>query len=217
MNKIFKVVWSKVRNAYVVVSEIAKNTVSGVGKRNRVKRFSMGATLAAVALTSSFFASNYAEAAVIALENAKPEYYIAVGGAQKNVNPFSSGTIKTDSNGTRYIEVNVGGETFRYNYTTVRVNNQNKYYWVREGFGVKAITDTLHPLAGSITIDLYKIPGTNATYEGVSMSGEHGMIESNVTTGISGNHLEQIKYVQYASVTNSGGTDVLESYQYFIP
>ena len=29
MNKIFKVVWSKVRNAYVVVSEIAKNTVSG--------------------------------------------------------------------------------------------------------------------------------------------------------------------------------------------
>ena len=45
MNKIFKVVWSKVRNWYVVVSEIAKNTVSGVGKRNRVNRFSMGGSV----------------------------------------------------------------------------------------------------------------------------------------------------------------------------
>ena len=71
MNKIFKVVWSKVRNAYVVVSEIAKNTVSGVGKRNRVKRFSMGATLAAVALTSSFFVSSEGLAADSALIDAE--------------------------------------------------------------------------------------------------------------------------------------------------
>ena len=45
MNKIFKVVWSKVRNCYVVVSEIAKNTVSGVGKRNRIGKVSLAATL----------------------------------------------------------------------------------------------------------------------------------------------------------------------------
>ena len=76
MNKIFKVVWSKVRNAYVVVSEIAKNTVSGVGKRNRVKRFSMGATLAAVALTSSFFVSNCAWAAE--LTSATYENYVVL-------------------------------------------------------------------------------------------------------------------------------------------
>ena len=79
MNKIFKVVWSKVRNAYVVVSEIAKNTVSGVGKRNRVKRFSLGATLAAVALTSSFFVPSEGLAAVSALTDSKPSYYIAIG------------------------------------------------------------------------------------------------------------------------------------------
>ena len=29
MNKIYKVVWSKVKNCYIVVSELAKNVISG--------------------------------------------------------------------------------------------------------------------------------------------------------------------------------------------
>ena len=135
MNKVFKVVWSKVRNAYVVVSEIAKNTVSGVGKRNRVNRFSLGATLAAVALTSSFFLPNWAFAAdaVTALENVKPQYYIALGGAVKNQNPFENNQNKNiyKEGNTTYVLATVGNQTFRYNYTTVDVNGVKKYYWVR--------------------------------------------------------------------------------------
>ena len=38
MNKIFKVVWSKVKHCYVVVSEIAKNTTSGGARRSRVRK-----------------------------------------------------------------------------------------------------------------------------------------------------------------------------------
>ena len=89
MNKIFKVVWSKVRNAYVVVSEIAKNTVSGVGKRNRVKRFSFGATLAAYALAGSFFLPNWALAAESAMVDAQKSHYIAIGYANTGTNPFT--------------------------------------------------------------------------------------------------------------------------------
>ena len=36
MNKIYKVVWSKVKNCYVVVSEIAKNVISGSVKSAKV-------------------------------------------------------------------------------------------------------------------------------------------------------------------------------------
>ena len=218
MNKIFKVVWSKVRNCYVVVSEIAKNTVSGVGKRNRVKRFSMGATLAAVALTSSFFLPSVGLAAVTALETAKPEYYIAIGGADKKKNPFANNanTGITTSNNQTYIEVQVGDQTFKYIYTTVTVNGQPSHYWIRDGFGVKAITKGYHPAASELTLDLYKIPGTDATYEGMSMSGEHTLVPTSVTTAVNGTALEQINYVQYAALTNSGGTGVLKSYNYFI-
>lgn len=45
MNKIFKVVWSKSKQCYVVVSEIAKNTT---GK----KKIIVGAILAGLAMSS---------------------------------------------------------------------------------------------------------------------------------------------------------------------
>ena len=90
MNKIFKVVWSKVRNCYVVVSEIAKNTVSGVGKRNRIGKISLAATLAASVLTGGFFLPSEGLAAVSALTDSKPVYYIAIGNAKTNVNPLAT-------------------------------------------------------------------------------------------------------------------------------
>ena len=54
MNKIYKVVWSKVKNCYVVVSEIAKNVISGsvksakVGTAPLVKGAALGAMMAFV-------------------------------------------------------------------------------------------------------------------------------------------------------------------------
>ena len=51
MNKIYKVVWSKVKNCYVVVSEIAKNVISGSVKSAKVgcvpvtKGFALGALM----------------------------------------------------------------------------------------------------------------------------------------------------------------------------
>ena len=217
MNKIFKVVWSKVRNAYVVVSEIAKNTVSGVGKRNRIGKVSLAATLAAVALTSSFFLPSEGLAAVSALTDSKPVYYIAIGNAKTNVNPFGSGSIVYNrQTGERYIEVVDGGETYKYIYTSVSVGGQTKYYWIREGFGVKAITERYHPEAANVKLDLYKIPGTNATYDNVAMSGEHSMVVSNVETAINKTKLDSVQYIQYAALSNSDGTGVPITYSYYI-
>ena len=49
MNKIYKVVWSKVKNCYVVVSEIAKNVITGAVKSAKVgSSVAMGAAMAFV-------------------------------------------------------------------------------------------------------------------------------------------------------------------------
>jgi len=54
MNKIYKVVWSKVKNCYVVVSEIAKNVITGsvksakIGSTPIAKGLALGALMAFV-------------------------------------------------------------------------------------------------------------------------------------------------------------------------
>lgn len=63
MNKIFKVVWSKVKHCYVVVSEIAKNTTSGGARRCRMGKVSLAAAMAAAVLTGSFAMPNEVRAA----------------------------------------------------------------------------------------------------------------------------------------------------------
>ena len=63
MNKIFKVVWSKVKHCYVVVSEIAKNTTSGGARRSRVRKGALAAALVTAFLSSSFVMPNSAWAA----------------------------------------------------------------------------------------------------------------------------------------------------------
>lgn len=56
MNKIYKVIWSKVRNCYIVVSELAKSHDSAHGTRSRSECARKAAVLAAFVLTTSLAA-----------------------------------------------------------------------------------------------------------------------------------------------------------------
>ena len=64
MNKIFKVVWSKVKNCYVVVSEVAKNVITGsiksakIGSTPMTKGLALGAMMAFV-ITGNAWAAEY--------------------------------------------------------------------------------------------------------------------------------------------------------------
>lgn len=53
MNKLYKVIWSKVRNCYIVVSELAKSHDSAHGTRSRSGCARKAAVLAAFVLTTS--------------------------------------------------------------------------------------------------------------------------------------------------------------------
>ena len=220
MNKIFKVVWSKVRNAYVVVSEIAKNTVSGVGKRNRVKRFSMGATLAAVALTSSFFASNCAEA--VEIVDANRTLYAAIGKATKSTNPFEGLSDVTlvshdKTNGVITIRLpEVDGKERQYTYRYVSLGDKDEdKFWVRDGFGVKKLTHSYHPEAGDLKVDLYSTTAL-ADYSDIVAAGQHTAVITNERTAINNVSLDKMAYVSYAAITNSGQVGTPRYYGYYI-
>ncbi len=66
MNKIYKVIWSKAKNCYVVVSEIAKRNTKG--SRSRVHNAALIKTILAsvtgMVLVGSIWTSNSAEAAL---------------------------------------------------------------------------------------------------------------------------------------------------------
>ena len=65
MNKIYKVIWSKAKNCYVVVSEIAKIHTRNTTKVDRRRKVGAGLALAAVALSCNFWTATPVEAADI--------------------------------------------------------------------------------------------------------------------------------------------------------
>ena len=84
MNKIYKVIWSKVRNCYIVVSELAKSHDSAHGTRSRSGCARKAAVLAAFVLTTSLLvAPDWAQAAT-ATNSGNPSANQAVNIENKN-------------------------------------------------------------------------------------------------------------------------------------
>ena len=73
MNKVYKVIWSKVRNCYVVVSELAKRNGKNTGTTDKRRKMTGGLALAAMALTLNLGTVGMAEAAIAYGTNAKAE------------------------------------------------------------------------------------------------------------------------------------------------
>ena len=70
MNKVYKVIWSKVRNCYMVVSELAKRNGKNTGTTDKRRKVTAGLALAAIALTLNLGTMGIAEAAVLQQVNA---------------------------------------------------------------------------------------------------------------------------------------------------
>ena len=93
MNKIYKVVWSKVKHCYVVTSELAKRNGKGCGARSlRMAAVSMG--VAAALIGGVGFGSPVAEAADPVISGS-----VTKGGTTKN---FTQANFTYESGGTTY-------------------------------------------------------------------------------------------------------------------
>ena len=63
MNKVYKVIWSKVRNCYVVVSELAKRNGKNTGTIDKRRKLTAGIAMFAMALTLNLGSVGVTEAA----------------------------------------------------------------------------------------------------------------------------------------------------------
>ena len=212
MNKIFKVIWNEARNAYVVVSEIAKNH----GSKSCSTKKLLAMLIATGVMTCASF-DVLAEKP--AAEKTAAQQYVALKAADF---PTSVPSLRKDTWGGlgTYSEARdewkaqqdgtkqIGKYTYTYDET-------NKY-WVREGYVL-----TVDKNGGKYTPLSQKDVRADVAYTGTDVP--KGILQSVTSTvahnGVvthSGDSLQKITAGSYAGVSHGGGTEVAGSWNYII-
>ena len=164
MNKIYKVVWSKVKNCYVVVSEIAKNVISGsiksakIGSTPVTKGLALGAMMAFV-ITGNVWAANMDDQTKAnVIDNTTTSYVvdgaITAVGSDIVVSGNKDATVLTVTGGdvTSYYRdaqsegwhVGIGGDFRATENESVTIENIKQLNATGEYFAVSAGSDTLN-------------------------------------------------------------------------
>lgn len=221
MNKIYKVIWSKVKHQYVVVSELAHSN----GKQSRTSRNSIRSRIAALVVCGAITAFGVYGAlpmdlAFAAAAETTSGQYIAVA-VDSNNNTYGSGWNKKEyhEGDTRTFE-DAQGKT--HTYTFVNVNGKN--YWVRKGYTITiengsrftAYDKYGNPIApkNSYIIDSQK--SDSADSEGLISSSQVVIGDDSAHTTLTGNKLNSIDAGIYGGAVNTGGTQVPSSFNYYI-
>lgn len=121
MNKIYKVIWSKVKHQYVVVSELAHSN----GKQSRTAKRSLRSRIAALVVCGAIAA-------------------FGVFGTQNVMAAEPEGGLATID---QYVAYKYNqGDGFQSGYKKVFVRDKNstnpldgQYYWVRSGYTVEGL------------------------------------------------------------------------------
>lgn len=187
MNKIFKVIWNEARNAYVVVSEIAKNH----GSKSCSTKKLLAMLIATGVMTCASFDVLAAEPA--AKETDKSQYV----------------AFKADS-------PSLSGETVKkfgeYNYIYDKTNQ----YWVREGYVLTVDKNggKYTPLSENAIRADVAYTGTDVP-KGILQSVTSTVSASGTVTNM-GESLNKITAGSFAGVSHAVGTVVEGSWDYII-
>lgn len=211
MNKVFKVIWSDARSAYVVVSEIAKNHGS---KSSSTKKL-LAMLIATGVMTCASFDVLAAQPAA---ETTAAQQYVALKAADfpatgpKWGNNNTWGGLESYQDARNEWNAQKKGQKTIGNYTYTLKNK----YWVRDGYVL-----TVDENGGKYTpLSANKIHADVAyTKDGVA----EGILQS-VTSTVSasgtvtnmGDSLNKVTAGSFAGVSHSGGTEVAGSWNYII-
>ena len=222
MNKIYKVIWSKVKHQYVVVSELAHSN----GKQSRTAKKSLRSRIAALVVCGAIAAFGVygalpvqqAFAADDKVQQATQTQYVAFK-ANRNSDEWQQGYQKIYSESDKTLI------TFRPQTVTLS-DGRELYYWVREGYtlepqeNVQYIpdrlmdtqwTDGIKPnftMSAEIT-DPEKIKGS------VLKTTESNSVGTKATT-TRGESLETVEVGHYTGVSNSEGVETGYDWNYII-
>ena len=187
MNKVFKVIWNEARNAYVVVSEIAKNR----GSKSCSTKKLLAMLIATGVMTCASF--DVLAARPTAAQTAQSQYVA-----------FGDQSAKLIDGQER----NIDGHKYIY--------DADQKYWVREGYILKVEEngDLLTPLsANSKASDVAYIGNgdTDSILQSVT-----SMVSASGTVTNMGESLNKINASAFAGVSHGGGTAVDGKWDYII-
>ena len=215
MNKIFKVIWNEARNAYVVVSEIAKNH----GSKSCSTKKLLAMLIATGVMTCAGMAPAMAQPVAVKTNDFQ---YVALKAAafaegeptiwnrdSWNKDFTSLKDAKTEWNAQRKDgQKPLGDYTYKY--------DAKNGYWVREGYVL-----TVDENGGKYTQLSDNAIRADVAYTGTGVP--EGILQSVTSTvahnGVvthSGDSLQKVTAGSYAGVSNSGGTEVAGSWNYII-
>ena len=215
MNKIFKVIWNEARNAYVVVSEIAKNH----GSKSCSTKKLLAMLIATGVMTCAGMAPAMAQPVAVKTNDFQ---YVALKAAafaegeptiwnrdSWNKDFTSLKDAKTEWNAQRKDgQKPLGDYTYKY--------DAKNGYWVREGYVLtvdKNGGEYTQLSANAIRADV-AYTGTGVP-EGILQSVTSTVARNGVVTH-SGDSLQKITAGSYAGVSHGGGTEVAGSWNYII-
>lgn len=194
MNKIYKVIWSKVKHQYVVVSELAHSN----GKQSRTSRNSIRSRIAALVVCGAI--------AAFGVFSALPNSAFAAGvGTMTDSKYIAFVTPDSEDRGQTASKDNVGRHIYLddHKYTSTKVytpNGDPVYYWVRDGYTIKLEEDTRFQGADkSYVVRAYK--SASADTGDIVQSYQNDIKESNIYT-ISGDKLHNTNTGVYAGGSN---------------
>ena len=215
MNKIYKVIWSKVKHQYVVVSELAHRD----GKRSSIAGKSVKTMLAVCALCSAVMFGGYGMPNVYAAgADTLPGQYIAIGGATTAESTANDGHWEGRWPNREWVVdtyyrdlEDASGTTHRYVYTQ---GNDGNYYWVREGYSIEIVENKRYPTADKNTvINTYK--GANADSDGLVQSYQNVQENMNIGT-LNGDTLFTTNTDMYGGAVNTSTTAITTGQNYRI-
>ena len=208
MNKIYKVIWSKVKNQYVVVSELAHSN----GKQSRTSRNSIRSRIAALVVCGAITA--------FGVYGALPNSVYA----ENNTKAWQYAAISTEAN------PDFGEYRDEYHLENVQVNGKSKTYWVRDGYHIDV--EQVHRYDSDDTTNVSGTPTPMPVYDDVirvyrnddwEESNANGLLSSmkvsNSNMGITtlnGKDLQDITAGTFVGASSGGGTEVPSNYNYLI-
>lgn len=213
MNKIFKVIWNEARNAYVVVSEIAKNH----GSKSCSTKKLLAMLIATGVMTCASFdvlaekpvAATTAAQQYVALKAAD---FPATGPSWRDKDTWGGLGTYIDARDEWKAQQDGKKQIGKYTYT---YDGTNKY-WVRKGYVL-----TVDENGGKYTQLSQKDVRADVAYTGTGVP--EGILQSVTSTveynGVvthSGDSLQKVTAGSYAGVSNSGGTGFVGSWNYII-
>ena len=201
MNKIYKVIWSKVKNQYVVVSELAHSN----GKQSRTSRNSIRSRIAALVVCGAIAAfgvfsalPNSAYAATNDVGVAKESQYVAIFAQTSYLKP-------------NLAETKTIGD---YTYKLQKLDGTNNWYYVRDGYTIEQVEGKRFTGAQKTT-QIQAIKSPNASTEGLLQS-NRVLLSTPGQSTVLGDTLQKVDVGVYMGATNEGGTITPSSWNYYI-